>query len=50
RNREFVVWFSIYEKTASTCAVLSTLDIEMLLLLNSRLFWLESFNAPLSDW
>ncbi|KAF0561761.1 hypothetical protein F8M41_019380 [Gigaspora margarita] len=50
RNRDFVLWFSIYGKIASTFAIFSILDIEMLLILRSRLMMREHFNAPLSQW
>ncbi|KAF0527524.1 hypothetical protein F8M41_013573 [Gigaspora margarita] len=46
---EFAEWFSIYGNVASLVALLSGADIDIILILKSRLMGLECFNAPFSD-
>ncbi|CAG8519858.1 7420_t:CDS:2, partial [Scutellospora calospora] len=49
RDDEFVYWFSKYGRISTSFALLSGANIDVLLMLKSRLMKLQLFNAPLSD-
>ncbi|CAJ0824006.1 19296_t:CDS:10 [Entrophospora sp. SA101] len=48
-NREFAKWFQKYSRIASVITILSSADVEMLEILDSKIFNLQVFSAPLSS-
>ncbi|CAG8727160.1 8645_t:CDS:2, partial [Cetraspora pellucida] len=49
RSRDFIKWFSNYGKATTSFALLAGANIDVLLILKSRLGKLNIFNAPFSD-